>query len=72
MGETNEEPLFFSTIQYFELISKVSRAAREVRASNISLEEEWFNEILRQPIVEEKKDFKEARDAVPCDLREYL
>ena len=58
MGETNEEPLLFSTINYFEMISRVSRAARETRASYIRLEEEWFNEILRQPIIEEKKDFK--------------
>ena len=61
MGETNEEPLLFSVINYFEMISRASRAMREQNESYnrlVELCEE--NERLREVAIEEnnKKDFK--------------
>ena len=58
MGETNEEPMLFSQIEYFELMSRLAQASRETRASYIRLEEDFVDYAMRQYKVDEKKDFK--------------
>ena len=55
MGETNQEPLLFSQIEYLRLMSQMAEAVRETRAINDILHE---NFAMRQRITEDKKDFK--------------
>jgi len=55
MGETNQEPLLFSQIEYFRLMSQMAETVRETRAINDILHE---NFAMRQHITEEKKQFK--------------
>jgi len=54
MGETNEEPLLFSVINYFEMISRASRAMREQN----EIIERIGDEITYVTQVDNKKDFK--------------
>ena len=58
MGETNEEPMLFSQIEYFELMSRLAQASRETRASYIRLEDDFADYVMRQYKTEGKKDFK--------------
>lgn len=55
MKEINEEPLLFTQIEYFQLMSRLAEAARETRSSYILLQEDYA---MRQYKTEEKKDFK--------------
>jgi hypothetical protein len=54
MEETNEEPLLFSAINYFEMISRASRAMREQN----EIIEQIGNEITYVTQIDDKKDFK--------------
>jgi hypothetical protein len=65
MNEINEEPLLFSTINYFDMISRASRAISELNESyNRSVElygtDEEILQRLREIAIKEnnKKDFK--------------
>ena len=55
MGETNQEPLLFSQIEYFRLMSQMAETVRESRAINDILHE---NFAMGQRIKEEKTNFK--------------
>ena len=55
MGETNEEPMLFSQIEYFRLMSQMAETIRDTRAINDILHE---NFAMRQYVTEEKKPFK--------------
>lgn len=54
MGETNEEPLLFSAINYFEMISRASRAMREQN----EIIERIGDEITYVTQVDDRKEFK--------------
>ena len=55
MGETNEEPMLFTQIEYFRLMSQMAETIRDSRAINDILHE---NFAMRQYVTEEKKEFK--------------
>ncbi len=54
MRETNEEPLLFSTINYFEMISRAAQALREQN----EIIERIGDEITYVTQVDNRKDFK--------------
>jgi hypothetical protein len=54
MRETNEESLLFSTINYFEMISRAAQAMREQN----EIIERIGDEITYVTQVDNKKDFK--------------
>ena len=54
MGETNEEPFLFSQVEYFDMLSRASRAIREQN----EIIEQIGNEITYVTQIDDKKDFK--------------
>jgi hypothetical protein len=54
MKETNEDPLLFSTINYFEMISRAAQALREQN----EIIERIGDEITYVTQVDNRKDFK--------------